>query len=333
MRNVEVNCIKDCASLSKLQKEIYAARFSEGSSSLEQLLLLMWEKGINTYACCVGHEESKTKNGAFNIYFKNEPYLYFDITNIRSDLLTKLLSKMFYLYGKELKLCAENRFMPYKEKDCLNRKAIKIILPKSEEPFNEVLAIFRQVLTCKDFDSFKKFSMSTFVNKTFYQKLKAIDFEDLSQEDKLFTSDIVKMFDMDLHDQLLKTEHHTLFNLIGELLLESNDGNRIINLETCESINSVTFLCKSENGCGELKRVSPNTYALLSNSDKKYAILYEDGIVMEADEHESLKKGLIEDSDIGNISLEYTHERFKSIRSLLSLYEHNEDEQIFERNF
>lgn len=52
------------------EKEKAAKIFSEGSKSLEELLLLVWEFGYSTRACCKGHEKEVEyiKMG----FFKNE---------------------------------------------------------------------------------------------------------------------------------------------------------------------------------------------------------------------------------------------------------------------
>ena len=43
----------------KVDLEKRAIDFSEGNSSLKDVLLSLWNNGIETYACCAGHPEIK----------------------------------------------------------------------------------------------------------------------------------------------------------------------------------------------------------------------------------------------------------------------------------
>ena len=47
----------EIAKLTKDEKNIMAEEFAEGSMALKRLLLKMWNNGIETYACCAGHDK------------------------------------------------------------------------------------------------------------------------------------------------------------------------------------------------------------------------------------------------------------------------------------
>ena len=80
------NSIKmDLKRMTKQQKYKFAESFCEGSIELKNLLLKMWDNGIETYGCCIGHD-----NGL-------KPYLFFETKNFKSEKLkTLLLTAMHY---------------------------------------------------------------------------------------------------------------------------------------------------------------------------------------------------------------------------------------------
>ena len=61
----------------------YAEEFSEGSESLKNVLLNMWNKRIRTNSCCKGHD--------YETYY-SVPYLSFEIDNNSRNLMNQLLS-------------------------------------------------------------------------------------------------------------------------------------------------------------------------------------------------------------------------------------------------
>lgn len=75
--------VKDYTNVSREEKIIDAKKYSEGNEKLEELLLLLWENGINTVSCCAGHERDKMS--------KNNPFISIMIDNISEDVLKKVL--------------------------------------------------------------------------------------------------------------------------------------------------------------------------------------------------------------------------------------------------
>ena len=73
-----------------------AKLFSEGSEELEQLLLTLWEMGIQTNACCKGTEEFDHKQGLIKM-----PYITLNLTEDRLNLILNLVEDV--LKDKSLK--------------------------------------------------------------------------------------------------------------------------------------------------------------------------------------------------------------------------------------
>ena len=96
--------VLDMTKLSREKQQKYAIEFSEGSDDLRKLLLYMWQNGINTHACCAGHESQKMDNG---IDQSQPPYILFDINKLRSNELKDLLSKLILLNETKDKPCLD----------------------------------------------------------------------------------------------------------------------------------------------------------------------------------------------------------------------------------
>ena len=80
--------LKKLTDLEKIEK---AELFSEGNELLKNLLLKMWDRGIETYACCSGHEG------------KSDPYIFFSINNF--------LNSNFNLFAlKVIRFCKKNNY-------------------------------------------------------------------------------------------------------------------------------------------------------------------------------------------------------------------------------
>lgn len=65
-------------------KEYYATEFSEDSVQLKNLLLKMWDSGINTYACCAGHKKTKFRN-------RSIAYIFFDFRTISMKTIENMI--------------------------------------------------------------------------------------------------------------------------------------------------------------------------------------------------------------------------------------------------
>ncbi len=88
---------RDISTLSEEEKYRLACEFSEGSQDLQAFLLYLWNRGINTFACCAGHTEPETvvqENGEVVVKISSlgNPYLYIDISKINSVDLKNILS-------------------------------------------------------------------------------------------------------------------------------------------------------------------------------------------------------------------------------------------------
>lgn len=88
------NVVKDMTTLTKEEQLKYAKTFSEGSKELEELLKYMWANGINTFACCAGHEAEKLENGFIS---QNKPYIMFDVASFGKEEFEHLLKQLIVL--------------------------------------------------------------------------------------------------------------------------------------------------------------------------------------------------------------------------------------------
>lgn len=70
------------------EKNQFAEDFSEGSKELKNLLLKMWDNGIETIACCAGHE-----NGTGKLKILS-PYISFYIDNFNNENLKRIVSEI-----------------------------------------------------------------------------------------------------------------------------------------------------------------------------------------------------------------------------------------------
>ena len=118
------------------QKEL-AYKFSEGNKSLEDLLLFLWGKGINTYFCCGGHEfkgEEFYVNGKPHIKNPNDPYIIFDDRAFTKEQKEQVISKINSSNKGEVFIATiESEEEYYKtRKEFLEHKIITKIIPYEE---------------------------------------------------------------------------------------------------------------------------------------------------------------------------------------------------------
>ncbi len=96
------NVIDDLTNCPAEEQGKYAEEFCEGNEDLKKLLLKMWKAGIQTYACCAGHDyaEGVLKNGAI---LDTNPYIYFDVKSL-DEKQQKKLYKNLMMISKNLGL-------------------------------------------------------------------------------------------------------------------------------------------------------------------------------------------------------------------------------------
>ena len=97
------NVVLDMTKLSEAEQQKYATEFSEGSNDLKELLLYMWQNGINTHASCAGHAPQKFGNSIAML----KPYIMFDISSLKSKEIKDLLSKLILLNETKDKPCLD----------------------------------------------------------------------------------------------------------------------------------------------------------------------------------------------------------------------------------
>ena len=119
-RNVAGNVLEDLTKLSPEEQEKYAEEFCEGNAELKKLLLKLWKSGIQTYACCVGHNAEEASQGN-----ESKPYIFFDVRTLSEDQQRKLFKNIMMISKnlnaiEELKVQVDN-YMDFFRHGCLLR--------------------------------------------------------------------------------------------------------------------------------------------------------------------------------------------------------------------
>lgn len=70
------------------EQQMYAQEFAEGSDDLKNILLLLWQNGINTNSCCAGHKYANKIN---------DPYLSICVSTMTKAHIKRLLPLLFSL--------------------------------------------------------------------------------------------------------------------------------------------------------------------------------------------------------------------------------------------
>ena len=78
--------------ITKDKRNEYAELFAEGNEQLKNILLKLWERGIDTYACCAGHGEPRW------------PYIFLNIEKFLNSDFESLIAKIL-TYSKKYNLC------------------------------------------------------------------------------------------------------------------------------------------------------------------------------------------------------------------------------------
>ena len=87
---------------SKKEKEELATIFCEGSQELKNLLLYMWENGINTFSCCAGHKRKTFEFNGKKVSEKFRQYIFFDVSSFSNHELKLLISAILIDKGSIL---------------------------------------------------------------------------------------------------------------------------------------------------------------------------------------------------------------------------------------
>ncbi len=98
MQNITPNFTFDLTKVSKKEQIEYAEMFSEGSQQLEDLLVFMWGKKINTFACCAGHSAKTSHSGNEEL-----PYIFFDISTLKERQIERLIKLILMQTDKNIK--------------------------------------------------------------------------------------------------------------------------------------------------------------------------------------------------------------------------------------
>lgn len=92
MENINFNTGKVVDIILPEQYEQAALDFSEGNESLRKLLLDCFKRGIQTRACCAGHDESKAGK-------KQQPFISFNFNEENMGTIMKIIRKLYNYEG------------------------------------------------------------------------------------------------------------------------------------------------------------------------------------------------------------------------------------------
>ncbi len=143
----------DFSTLSQEEKEKLAEEFSEGSSTLKETLLFLWNKDVDTMACCAGHPELG--------YPAGNPYLWFRVDELSKNVIKNIL---IGLTSNEdvINVCFENRYVDL-DHDKNSAPTISFRIKKGSD-FKSVLKLLKSAFKEKNNDKFDSLE-SAFSNK------------------------------------------------------------------------------------------------------------------------------------------------------------------------
>lgn len=129
----------------------FAQKFSEGSKSLEELLLFCYANDISTLACCAGHENSRGIKPHDNIVFNVKPEQYEIFSFVLENMLKSKLSNVLNLdlrnpTGQQILFNVGLEDLKYRE-EFFN--SIRILLEKgltysSESLYSQIFELYSQ---------------------------------------------------------------------------------------------------------------------------------------------------------------------------------------------
>ena len=111
------------SSFTKEEKLKNSKLFAEGSQELENLLLNLWNQGIDTFACCVGH---KYDDGS-----ESNPYFSLSIKELEDLRLKKILNKLYELKAKNIVSDIDITVDVYKSK--FERHSLTVLFKEIDE--------------------------------------------------------------------------------------------------------------------------------------------------------------------------------------------------------
>ena len=75
----------------------YAEDFSEGSESLQRLLLSLWERGVRTVGCCAGHEHEDPETNVI-------PYISFELNRWIPQQMIEFFAALKREFGEKVSI-------------------------------------------------------------------------------------------------------------------------------------------------------------------------------------------------------------------------------------
>ena len=205
------NVVEDLTKLSDAKKEEMATLFSEGNEDLKKLLLTMWNNGIQTYACCAGHDKSE-KHNVGGLYENVDPYIYFDVKNL-NEKQQKKLYKLLIVAGNTLKVIKEINFTM---DQYMGFEKHGMIIRPSNDP--NVYAVLNDIFN----DALKKESVVEKVKKFLVKKDK--DFQYMQEENEFITA-VIDLNKFSLKDYSEATASCCNEEKISSIGLEYQIGN------------------------------------------------------------------------------------------------------------
>ena len=213
-RTVTQNVIEDLTKLSDEKKEEMATLFSEGNEDLKKLLIKMWNNGIQTYACCAGHDESEIKASNGPIPSTN-PYIYFDVKTLSPEQQYKLF-KAIIKSTKNVKLI-EKFSLTLDEYMGFEKHGLTIRMKKDKQCYRYLNDMFDNV--------FKKENIFDNIKKLLFGENSA-----LSIEEKDFLDSMMQVNGLSLNEYSKKADKFSKTERIERLEINYDKGEKGIDV-------------------------------------------------------------------------------------------------------
>ena len=274
MARTTMGCVvEDLTKLSDEKKEKMATLFSEGNEDLKKLLLTLWNNGVQTYACCAGHDE--TERGV------SDPYIFFDVKNL-NEKQQKKLYKLLIVAGNTLKVIKQIKFTVDQYMG-FEKHGMTIKLSNDPNVYAMLNDIFNETL--------KKESVVEKVKKFLVKKDK--DFQFMQEENEFITAVI------DLNKFSLKDYSEATVSCCDEEKISSIELEYLTGMGTFFSMrDSVEYhvCCEDDGDSNYWFAVAENYY---TKDPYKYDVYYT---------YENGQQKTLTESQLGNLQ-EYVQER------------------------
>lgn len=135
----------DFSDLSNNEKKAQASKFAESSVSLYNLLQFCFDNGLQSYASCSGH--------LLNPLSKGQPYIAFNVKDMDSSLLEKILTNAI-AEDPNIRIEVANTYAPHNEKN--DSQSVIFRTERKLFPFDKLLTAFKKSMTSSNENNYSE---------------------------------------------------------------------------------------------------------------------------------------------------------------------------------